>query len=144
MAKVVGFILILLILAVPLGVLEFLSTHSVLSFDPVPKAIGEATTVDVRIANPHGARRVAAFVEQNGSRIALTETKQPANRFTFWRAHLAPEKFQFIAGRSKAPALKEGKARLVVEAESNDLRGSTDSTAADVEVIFRPPSVTTD
>ena len=37
-----------------------------------------------------------------------------------------PSTFTFEAGKTKAPNLKEGKARIVVEAVSNDLRGSTD------------------
>ena len=33
-----------------------------------PKAIGAATPVSVDVNNPHGVRRVNAFVEQNGAR----------------------------------------------------------------------------
>ena len=144
MAKFFGFLLIVLLIAVPLGGLEFLSTHSTLAFGSPPKAIGEATPVTVRIENPHGARRISAFVEQGGVRLPLEESKSPADRFKFWRKHLPPADFHFTAGRAKAAALKEGKAKLIVEAESNDLRGSLDSISTDVDVIFRPPSVTTD
>src|SRR5579872_6951047 len=144
MAKAVGLLFVLILICVPVGGLVFLSSHSILSFDPTPKAIGESTPVNVKISNPHGVRRAAAFLEQNGTRIPLDEAKKPANRFLFWRAHLAPQKFEFVAGKTKAPALQEGKARVIVEAQSNDLRGSTDSIAADVDVIFRPPTVTTD
>ena len=144
MSKVVALPLLILLCAGAVGALEWKSAHTVLAFDPAPKAIGESTPVRVRVANPHGARRLSAFLEQNGTRAALAETNQPANRFMFWKLHLPASEFSFEAGRAKAPALKEGKARLIVEAQSNDLRASVDSIAADIDVIFRPPSVTTD
>jgi murein DD-endopeptidase MepM/ murein hydrolase activator NlpD len=143
MSRVV-LVLFFLILAISIGTLEVLSGHSTLVFDPAPKAIGESTAVRVRITNPHGTRRAAAFIEQNGSRSNIAEENKPTNRFMFWRTHAPSADFQFIAGRANAPSLKEGKARLIVEAQSNDLRGSTDSITTEVDVIFRPPSVTTD
>ena len=60
-----------------------------------------------------------------------------------WRSGRLQE-IAFTAGKKKAPNLKEGKARLIVEAQSNDLRGATDTISADVDVILRPPSVTAD
>ncbi len=144
MAKAVVLFVVLLAIAAPLGILAFLSAHSAISFDEQPKAIGESTAVNVRIANPHGARRITAFLEQGGARTTLAESKRPSERFRSWRKHQQPEAFSFVAGKSKAPALKEGKARVIVEAESNDLRGLVDTISADVEVILRPPSVTTD
>jgi murein DD-endopeptidase MepM/ murein hydrolase activator NlpD len=137
--KVVPVVLLAAILAIPAS-LFFLSTHSTLAFDPAPKAIGEATPFSVRVSNPHGVRRVTAFVEQGDQRTVLSESDSPANRLTFWRAHDAPRDFQFTTVKG----MKEGKARIVVEAQSNDLRGSTDSVAADVDVILRPPMLAVD
>jgi murein DD-endopeptidase MepM/ murein hydrolase activator NlpD len=140
MTRPVSVILILLLLfGVPALVLRALSSHSEMTFDPRPAAIGEATPVTVRISNPHGVRHIAAWIEQNGARTALSESSRAANRMTFWRAHLPPEQFQFTAGKAK-----EGRARILVEAQSNDFRGAVDSIAAEVEVILRPPSVSAD
>ena len=50
----------------------------------------------------------------------------------------------FDAGKTKAPNLKEGKARLVVEAVSNDFRASTDTAAYDVNVVLAAPRVIPD
>jgi murein DD-endopeptidase MepM/ murein hydrolase activator NlpD len=61
-----------------------------------------------------------------------------------WKRNEQPRTITFEAGRKKAPELKEGKARLVVEAVSNDLRGSTDVVASDVHVILAPPRVFAD
>ncbi len=47
-------------------------------------------------------------------------------------------------GKNKAPSLKEGKARLVVEAVSNDLRASADTAAFDVDVVLTAPRVIPD
>ena len=55
------------------------------------------------------------------------ETKSPANRLKFWLAQVPDQDIHFNAGSKEAPNLKEGKARLVVEAQSNDFRGATDT-----------------
>ena len=95
---------------------------------------GISTPVTVRVTNPHGVRRVSAYLEQNGARYPLFE-QTPATRRLFWRKHEPPRGITFEAGKNKAPNLKEGKARLVVEAVSNDLRGST-TAAVDVDVVL--------
>ena len=142
MAKVV--VAILIAIAGCLVILFALSTHSELTFDPQPKVIGISTPVTVRIANPHGIRRITATVEQEGKSTSLSENNEAATRFMFWRAHRPVHEFRFVAGSSKAPALKEGRARVTVEAQSNDLRGTHDTISAEVEVVLRPPSITTD
>jgi hypothetical protein len=136
--------LLILVLGGVTATLFLLSSHSSLSFDPQPPAIGAATPVSVRIANPHGVRSITARIEQDGTSMVVDQVTRPVIRFGFWRTHAAPEIFHFIAGKDRAPQLKEGKARLIVEAQSNDLRASTDVIATDAEVILRPPSVSTD
>jgi murein DD-endopeptidase MepM/ murein hydrolase activator NlpD len=135
--------IILILIAFPLFLL-LTSAHSSVEFTSPPKAIGAATPVTVHIVNPHGLRRFTARIEQNGLSKTFLDADHPANRFTFWRMHTPPEDVHFTAGKNQAPDLKEGKARLVVEAESNDLRASVDTTSVDVDVILRPPSVTAD
>jgi hypothetical protein len=124
--------------------LFFLSSHTTLAFDPPPGPIGAATPVSVRITNPHSVRSITARIEQDGASMVVDQVTRPAARFGFWRTHAAPEKYSFMAGKDRAPQLKEGKARLVVETQSNDLRALTDVIAADTEVILRPPAVSTD
>jgi hypothetical protein len=133
------FLLVVLVIGAPVA-LYVLSGHSHLEFEHVPKAVGAATPISVQIANPHGVRKITARIEQNGANATLSEAENPANRLTFWRSHVPPSSFQFTTGKD----LKEGRARIVVEAQSNDLRGAVDTVAADVEVILRPPSVTAD
>jgi murein DD-endopeptidase MepM/ murein hydrolase activator NlpD len=135
--------IILILVAAPLFLFQT-SSHSALAFVSPPKAIGAATAVTVHIVNPHGIRRFTTRIEQNGVSKTFLDSNHPANRFTFWRVHAPAQDVSFTAGKNQAPDLKEGKARLIVEAESNDLRGSVDTTSLDVDVILRPPSVTAD
>src|SRR3984893_5402246 len=144
MKLVVAILIILILIGIPAGLLFLLSSHSSLAFAQQPKANGLTTPIIVHVTNPHGTRHVLAAIEQNGATQTLAESASPANRFNFWRSHLPPQDFHFIAGKKQAPNLKEGKARLVVALQSNDLAGSTDTISADVEVILKPASVTAD
>src|SRR5664279_660261 len=117
-----------------------MSTSTVLTINPEVKIVGMTTPVTVKISNPHGVRRFDAYIEQGGARFPLAEVKTPSHRL-FWRRHQAPQTLKFDAGKTKAPNLKEGDARIVVETDADDLAGHTDSTSAVVKVILAPPSV---
>jgi len=145
MAKLLIVVVILIVLiAVPIGILLNISSHSSLTFPHPPTVIGFDTPVVVRVANPHGVRHIIATLEQNGASTRLLQTQSPATRFLFWRKAQAPQEVTFAAGKKKTPNLQEGKARLIVEAQSNDLSAATDSISTDVNVILRPPAVTAD
>ena len=120
-----------------------MSTSPSVAVSPPVKQVGIGTPVTAAITAPHGVRRVTAWIEQNGARYPLYEESAPSRRF-LWSRHQPPRSVTFEAGKNKAPNLKEGKARLVVEAVSNDLRGSSNSAAADVDVILTPPRVIPD
>lgn len=120
-----------------------LSNTTALGVSPPVSTVGMATPVTVHAANSHGVRRLSAWIEQNGARYPLYEKQAPARRF-FWERHAAPLTVTFEAGKNKAPNLKEGKARVVVEAVSNDTRASTDTAAFDVNVILSAPRVIPD
>jgi hypothetical protein len=134
--------LIAIVVLVVIGVIALfvMSTDTVLTINPEVKIIGMTTPVTVKIANPHGVRRFDAYIEQSGARFPLAEVKTPAHRF-FWRRHQAARTVTFDAGKTKAPNLKEGDARIVVETDADDLAGHTDSTSAAVKVILAPPTV---
>jgi hypothetical protein len=119
-----------------------LSTGTSLHVAPV-KAVGVSTPVSVQIANPHGVRRIDAYLEQNGARYPLYQQSAPARRI-FWNRNQPPISITFEAGKNKAPNLKEGLAQLVVETVSNDLRGSSDKASAEVKVVLIPPRVIPD
>ena len=69
----VGSVVVVVILA-----LLVFSTGSTLHMAPV-KSIGVSTPVSVEIANPHGVRRVSAYVEQNGTRYPVFQQSAPAH-----------------------------------------------------------------
>lgn len=144
MGKIIAFLMLVALIAVPLVTLFALSSHTSLAFEPAPTTIGVDTPVVVRISNPHGIRRFTASIEQNGATATLLETKNPADRLKFWLAQFPPRDIRFDAGSKEDPGLKEGKARLIVEAQSNDLRAATTTISSDVEVVLRPPSISAD
>jgi murein DD-endopeptidase MepM/ murein hydrolase activator NlpD len=144
MGKIIAWIMLLALIATPIATLFFLSSHTKLAFGPKTKDIGVNTPVAVRVANPHGVRHFTASIEQNGASTVLMEVKKPADRLKFWLAQVPEQEVDFNAGSKAAPSLKEGKARLTVEAQSNDFRGATDTISTDVDVVLRPPSVSAD
>jgi murein DD-endopeptidase MepM/ murein hydrolase activator NlpD len=119
------------------------SDSTQLNFAAPVNNVGTATPVTVQLTNPHGVRRVSAYLEQNGARYAVFEKTSSAHHFS-WSSHEPPQTVTFDAGKDKAPNLKEGKARLVVEAVSNDFRSSTSTAASDVDVILAAPRVIAD
>lgn len=139
----VAVVIIVLVLAVPVSLL-LLSSGTTLKIDPPVTVIGMATPVQVRVDNPHGIRRLTAIIEQDGARRTVADVHEPAHRWTFWRSHQGPQIRHFLAGKQQAPALHDGKARLIVEVVSNDLWGRTDSAEADVQIVIEPPRVSAD
>ncbi len=137
----------LLIVVVPLVVLLAVallvfSTTPAVNVSP-GTAIGQATTFSIRVVAPHGVRRVAAYLEQNGSRYTIWEEKQPARRVV-WKRRVPDGVWEITAGTKAAPQLKDGKAQLIVEATSNDLRASTTLVVRELTVVTQPPALSVD
>ena len=136
-------IVIVLVIVLPLALLFALSATPVVSLPTPVAALGQATAITVQVSGPHGIRRVAAFVEQNGSRYPVWETTQPVRRI-FSQRNVADSAWNFTVGTKTTPQLKEGPARLIVEATSNDLRGKTTHLEREVTVVTRPPTLSVD
>jgi murein DD-endopeptidase MepM/ murein hydrolase activator NlpD len=140
-------ILLLIVLALVFGgplLLLLLSSQTEMRLEEPVRVIGVKTPIQVRVANPHGIRRMEAWVEQGGVRHNMYESREPATRFWFWRKSEPPRQVSFAAGKSRAAALRDGRARLVIEAQGNDFRAQTASLAVDVEVNTRPPALSVD
>ncbi len=125
------------------GALAMLSDHTGLAFSPAVTVVGVSTPVTVRVTNPHGVRSLAAY-RGAGRRAHRGYCAERAGHAFFWQRHEAERTVTFEAGKNKVPQLKEGKARLVVEAVSNDFSGSADSVRCDVTVVLAPPRVSAD
>lgn len=81
-------------------------------------------------------RSLHAFVEQNGSRYQVFENTQSSK---------SPDTtFTFTAGIKTTPQLQAGKAKLIVEATSDDVLRKTGRAERDVTVVTRPPALTVD
>ncbi len=99
-------------------------------------AIGIETPIRVQADDPHGVKSFSASIEQNGQSQTVyqdqTKSKQTSRIYSFF------------AGKKAATFLKEGTAKLVLKASSNDLRGSTTTVSQDLQVVLRPPSIVAD
>jgi len=129
---------LLAILVIDLSSLWLQSAATSVALAPEVKTIGAKTPVEVMVTNPHGVRRVTAWIEQGGSRFQVFQQEWPAHRWR-WKGGQAPTRVRFDAGKEKAPALKEGKARLVVEAVGDDFRAASAKNAYEVSIVLAPP-----
>lgn len=139
----IALIIVAILVVLPLALLLAFSSTPVLELPASVTALGSATPITLKIDDPHGVKRIAASVEQNGARYPVYETTQPSRRI-FWNRHVSPQTVQFTAGVKNAPQLKEGKATFIVEATSNDFRSSTASVQRDVTIVTRPPMLSVD
>lgn len=120
------------------------SSAPAVRLEPAVKAVGVETPVKVIVTSPHGVRKLNAWLEQNGKRYPVYETSEKTQLWPFFRASEAPRTFGFPAGKKQAADLKEGPARLVVQAKANDFAARTDTVSSDVQVTLQPPRVSAD
>lgn len=101
---------------------------------PEVKTIGAWTPVEVQVTNPHGVRRVTAWLEQGGSRFKVFQEESPAHWWR-WKRDQPPTRVRFDTGKEKVPELREGKARLLIEAVGDDFRGASARSAYEVTIM---------
>jgi murein DD-endopeptidase MepM/ murein hydrolase activator NlpD len=136
-------VFLVLIVVLPVALLMAFSATPVLDLPPALTALGQATTITAHVSDPHGVRKFTAFIEQNGVRYSVWDSTQPSRRI-FWQRHIADSAYAFTCGTSTTPQLQEGKARLILEATSNDFRGKTTRWEREMAVVTRPPSLDVD
>ncbi len=124
------------IILIIFGVIWFSGAKTRLKLAKPVAAIGPSTSILVEVDAPHGVKAFSAALEQNGQSQTVYQDR------TYTRQRVGA--YQFYAGQKQAPFLKEGTARLIVKAKSNDLRGSTSELAQDVQVVLRPPTIAAD
>lgn len=126
------------------AVLLAASTKTGVTPSAVPRVVGAETPLIVKLENPHGVRLLDVYMEQNGTRLPMFQQTQPATRFFFLRKHEQAREVSVTVGSKRAPGLKDGKARLVIQAKANDFRSATTTLAYDVDVNTQPPQVSAD
>ena len=131
--------LIFVAIALVVLLLVFFVARSATPVVNLPSAItslGQATPITAHVRDPRGVRRLQTFVEQNGARYQVFEMAQPSKSTDIT--------WNFTAGTKTTPQLKEGKAKLIVEATSNDLLRKTGRAQRDVMIVTQPPSISVD
>ncbi len=98
--------------------------------------IGQSTPIQVRVHDPRGIRKIAAFVEQKGVRLPVWGSTQVSS--------VPDSSWNFTVGAKTTPQLRDGSAKLVIEATSNDFLRKTAQWENDVNVVTRPPSLSVD
>ncbi len=103
---------------------------------PTVATIGQATPLVVHVHDAHGVSRLTATVAQNGS------------QYPAWQAPAAAKSvdttFKFNVGAKTTPQLRDGPARLILEATSGGLFHRTARWEREVNVITEPPVVSAD
>ena len=141
--KIAIIFLIAFLIGIP-AVFMFLSTGTQINVNPPVTVVGFDTPVRIELRNAHGIRKVKVTVEQNGKRADAFEESKPAHRLTFFNERNGARDVIAHIGKKQASFLADGKARVSIDATSNDLRGQVDSKSFDVDVITAPPRVTAD
>ena len=102
---------------------------------PTP-AIGADSVISVQASGPKGMKSFSASVEQDGQSQTVYHDETRSNQTS--------RVYTFSAGKKQASFLKEGPAKLILKAESNDFRGRTTTLSQDIQVVLRPPSIVAD
>jgi murein DD-endopeptidase MepM/ murein hydrolase activator NlpD len=120
----------------PIAILLVRSSTPVLDLPAPVTSLGQATSITLHVRDPRGVRKVEAFVEQNGARFPVWQLAQPSGA--------ADNTWSFVAGTKTTPQLRDGQAKLIVEATSNDLLRKIARLERDVTVVTQPPTVSVD
>lgn len=129
-------IILAVVIVVPIVIVVARSATPAINLTSPVNVIGQATPIGVHVTDPRGIRSVSATLEQNGSRYPVWQMTQPAKaKDTTWN---------FTAGVRTSPQLKDGRAKLIVEAMSNDLMHRAARVEQDVTVVTRPPTLSVD
>ncbi len=98
--------------------------------------IGQATPVTVHVRDSHGVSKITATLAQNGVSYQVWQTTATA---------LGADTTQtFDVGAKTTPQLSDGPARLIIEATSGGLFHKTSHWEREVNVVTKPPVVSTD
>ena len=128
--------IVIAILLIGFGVVWLSGKHVDLKLAQPVSAIGTETPVRVQADDTHGVKSFAASVEQNGqsATVYTDKTKSPQKSRIY----------SFTAGKKQAAFLKEGPAKLIIQAKSNDIRSAKTEFSQDIQVVLSPPTIVAD
>ena len=129
-------VIVILIVVVPVVIVLARSATPVVDLTSQITTVGQATPIGVHVHDPRGVRNVSATLEQNGASYPVWQMAQATKaKEATWN---------FTAGVKTTPQLKDGKAKLIIEARSNDMLHRSARFEQDVTVVTRPPTVSVD
>jgi hypothetical protein len=99
-------------------------------------AIGQATPVTVHVHDTHGVSKLTATVEQNGAQYPAWQSSAATKD--------ADSTFNFTVGAKTTPQLRDGKAKLIIEATSAGFGHGTARVEREVNIVTQPPTVSAD
>lgn len=137
--------LVVVILLIIVGLIFLFATSAKPSVSLLSSVatVGHATPVSVKVDAPHGVRKLDVYLEQNGAHYEVLEQHETVSRWR-WKRNIPATMAEVTVGTKTTPQLKDGPAKLVVEATSNDFRGSSAKLEQAVTVASQPPSVSVD
>jgi murein DD-endopeptidase MepM/ murein hydrolase activator NlpD len=98
--------------------------------------MGKATPIGGHVRASRGVESVSATIEQDGHRYPAWQLAQPSRE--------KDTTFNFVAGTQAAPQLKDGPAKLIIDAKARGPLGQSVQWEKEFTVITRPPSVSAD
>jgi murein DD-endopeptidase MepM/ murein hydrolase activator NlpD len=98
--------------------------------------IGISTPISVHVHDKRGVSRLTATIEQNGARYQVWQLPNASRS--------ADNTFSFTAGAGSTPQLRDGHARLIIEATSGGMFHSSASLERDVNIVTQAPTVSAD
>ena len=98
--------------------------------------LGKATPIAGQVHASRGVKSVTATIEQEGHRYPAWQLAQPSKE--------KDTSFNFIAGTQTVSQLKDGPAKLIIDAKSNGPLGQSAQWEKDFTVVTRAPSESAD
>ena len=99
-------------------------------------AVGGEAPITVNAVGAHGLKSFNASIEQGDtSQTVFTDASRSKQR---------SRTYAFPVGKKEAAFLKEGPAKLIFAAKSNDFRGHTTKITKTVQVVLHPPTIVAD
>ncbi len=128
-------LVVLVVIVAGIAVIFFLSATPAIDLPNAGSTLGQKTGFTVHVQDKRGVKKASAVVEQNGAQYPVWTLPRPTK---------AADVIENITVVLKSTQLKDGKAKLIVEATSNDLRGKTARLERDLTVVTQPPTVSVD
>ena len=145
MRKLVGLLIVLLLVAAAVYFAAGRAAGPAIEIAQPSKVVGQAGELAVVIDTPRGAiKKLDIAIEQDGARTPLLSLPGPDQSTKIAQESDSKVRITHPIGKQAVPALKEGKARIVVTAVRPvlfGLREATSTAARDFDVRLTPPRV---